>query len=125
MIPRLKLNILSCSRPGDYRVTATFEKGKNNLIDRRQNGELFGDIAKRSADGQFAAKLRVPQTGNKIILMDPSQGTEGDDDINSTMTEGGADELRLKRLALESPLIVREMIRSGKYGMNPMDREHR
>lgn len=63
LMAKLKFNILSCSKLGDYGVTLAFEKRRSTLTDHRQNGELFAYIRKRKANGLFAAKLRVSHTG--------------------------------------------------------------
>lgn len=57
--------------------------------------------------------------------MNMCQDTEGNENINSTTLGKGANALRHERLAHMSPLIVGEIIRSGNYGMNRMDRGHK
>lgn len=88
----------------------TFKKGMCTLTYRRQNGEVCGYIRKRNADGLFAARLRVPQTGNRINLMNKSEETEEDDDLKPTLSRKDADALQHKRLPHENPSIVRAII---------------
>lgn len=115
---------MSCSRLDYYRVPVIFEKKSCTIADRRQNWEAFGYIRTRKADGLFAVKLGASQVRNQTIFINTSQDSKGNDDLNSTMPGRVVDTLWQKCLAHVNPSIMIEMIRSGSYRMNHLDREH-
>lgn len=67
-IPMLNVNLISCSRLEKNVIMTNISKNQCNILEQRNNNELYGRIERRPLDGPFVVLVARPEErGNKTV----------------------------------------------------------
>ena len=81
LVPRSKINLLSCTCLDEKGITALFSYGRCKFLDRDAGNSIIGYANRRNSDNLYCASLIVQENGRKVIAAPVRRVPYGDLDI--------------------------------------------